>query len=125
MTTAKPGAIGVTPIRGWGGFGIQMQITAGANDLQSILLEKRDGSHVLLLWRRVDVYTPAKGGGAYTTIEGVDTTVQLQNPATVTWHRPSEAASNTAIAESMLLGSGITTFTIPEMKGDVVAAVIK
>ncbi len=78
-------------------MGRSLSVSAPGNpaDLHAILFQRRNGSHVLALWRSVDVwnYSPATNTGSYNAIAPVAVTVTMTDPTDVVEYRPSTQAA--------------------------------
>jgi hypothetical protein len=71
---------------------LDYSLDGASGDVRRVLLEKRDGSFWLALWRQVDVWDEATGGDLSPPDEEV--TLRLSRPvARITAYRPSVAAS--------------------------------
>ncbi len=86
--------------------------TAG---LKQTLLQRRDGTFVLLLWRDVAVWDPIAKVALHPAPSTVD--VRLGDAATVTTHRPSRSATAQAVAAdvrglSVQVGADVTALVI-------------
>ncbi len=68
--------------------GLAMRITGGSNDLQQLLVQKRDGKHYILLWRDVDVATTYPEGRSLRVHPDV-VTVDLERAHTVAVYEPA------------------------------------
>lgn len=71
--------------------GLPMGITADCPDLQTMLLQRRDGSHLLALWRTVDLYEcdPRTNAGTYLPVPPETVSVTLGGPRRIEQFLPS------------------------------------
>lgn len=84
---------------------LKMAVTGGGLDMRSTLLAKRNGTHLLLMWRDVNVYDPR--ARTYRSVNTNRITVSLAEPAVVDLFRPS-----TPGVSRQSLGA-VSTFTVP------------
>ncbi len=68
--------------------GLAMRITGGSDDLQQLLVQKRNGKHYILLWRDVDVATRYPEGRTLRVPPDV-VTVELDRTRTVRVYEPA------------------------------------
>jgi hypothetical protein len=73
--------------------------------MRSTLLAKRNGTHLLLMWRDVNVYDPR--ARTYRSVNTNKITVSLAEPAVVDLFRPSTPG----ISRDSL--GAVSTFTVP------------
>jgi hypothetical protein len=73
--------------------GLPMSISGGGSDLRSILVQKRSGTHLLCLWRDVDVYKwdRVNRTGSALPIDPAPMIVTLQTPADVAVFQPTDS----------------------------------
>ncbi len=76
---------------GFAAAGLPMSITGGDASLRQLLLQKRDGSHLLCLWRDVALYDTVSK--AAIRIAAHNVTVTLATPAAATVYRPAFAST--------------------------------
>ncbi len=74
--------------------GLRLAVSGTGPDYRSLLVQKRDGSHYLCMWRDVSLYRwdVATSTGSHINIEPQDVTVQLVVRAPVDMYRPSTKA---------------------------------
>lgn len=89
---------------------LPMTVTGGGSDLRWVLLGKRDGTYLAVLWRTASIWTPAAAGGASRTVAPVTVTITTDG-STVTRYRPStgDAAigQTTGAAHTVSLGANL------------------
>jgi hypothetical protein len=89
---------------------LNMAVTGGGADMRSTLLAKRNGTHLLLMWRDVNVYDPK--AHSYSRVSVNTITVTLAEPAVVDLFRPSTPGVS---RESLGIASKFTVPLGPEM----------
>lgn len=98
--------------------GLRYKVTGGDSTLKQVLLEKRDGSHLLCLWRDVSIYTPKQypAAGVNQTVANQTLTVTLGLSAQVKQFRPStsNAAQSTVngLIHSVTLGAEVVVLQV-------------
>jgi hypothetical protein len=84
---------------------LTMAISGGGPEMRSALLAKRTGTHLLLMWRDVNIYDPR--ARSYSGVDVSNITVTLAEPAVVDLFRPSTPG----ISREAL--GVVSTFTVP------------
>ena len=71
--------------------GLPLAVTGDCPDLQWLLFQRRDGRHLLALWRAADLYScdPRTNVGNYLQVAPVPVTVAFDAPRPVSSYRPS------------------------------------
>lgn len=76
---------------------LQVTVTGGGADLQTLLLQKRNGTHYLLLWRDVDVCRYTSDGPVFYPVPPDDVTVVVAPQRPVAIYSPSRQAGAVAV----------------------------
>lgn len=83
--------------------GLRVEVTGGDNKLRYLLFEKRDGTHVLVIWRDESVWNT--NTQARVTVATQDITVTLENAAPIVRHVPHPPLNSTTFPTDVNLGT--------------------
>jgi hypothetical protein len=91
---------------------LQYRLSGGAGDVQHLLVDRADGSHVLFLWRDVSAYSTSLK--ARTNAGAVPVTLTVPGATVLSTYRPSEsaAASRSAAGTSVTLDVDASTTAV-------------